>query len=194
MSTDTTTEATSNDKQARTGNSWVKQAIVYMLAFWIGVVAVLLLLRYPAIVGMVIVGDDDRALMAIKSADLDEDTLSVSFERSKPDQPIGLFIVSGHPPRNSNTSDEELENLLGDDTLTFNGKEYEIEFEALLPGCFPGRNPESVMEIEWVDGENGNIQIAPISQYVQNMVRSNRAFLVVAREPGDFRVAFITHE
>ena len=123
--------------------------------------------------------------MAISAASLHMATLEVSFIRSVPDQPSGAFVLAGHKPSH-NQSDPEMTNSVNEDTVTFDGLEYEILFESTDAENFPDRSGLVPFNIEWTNRESGHLSLGPVNQRAINHITSYRAFLLLTKDDGEF--------
>jgi len=173
---------------------WLKQLIVYGIVFLAGAAIMFFLGRHLWNFYNLYSGSQDRSLMAIDSANLDGETLHISFIRSEPDKPSGAFVLSGHKPGHSNISDPNLPNSVNGDTVTFDGMNYEILFEATDPESFPDRSGLIPFDIKWINRERGTLSVGPVNQRAINHITSYRAFLLLTKDDGEFYTANITVE
>lgn len=182
--------------EARPGGStrWIRALVVYGIVFLAGAAVMFYFGRHLWNFYQLQSGSQDRSLMAISAAHLDGETLTVRFIRSAPDKPSGAFILRGHKPGHSNMSDPEKLNTINGETVTFDGTEYEILFEATDRGAFPDRSALIPFEIEWIDREAGRLTLGPVNQRAINHITSFRAFLLLTKDDGEFYTANITFE
>jgi len=161
------------------------------LVFWVVVIVGFVVFRYPYILSKLVGGGEDRPLLAISSAEMNNNILNIEFIRSMPDQPAGVFVVGGHLPSNANSSNPQLENTLGTTEVTYNGEKYEILYEESDPAKLNGRG--SGLTISWQDNETGRISIDLTGSYAAEEISGGRAFLLIARSSSDFRATGILH-
>lgn len=183
------TDNSADSGSQRSAGAFGKRVVLGFLLFWIVVVIAIFVFRYPFIISQLAGGGEDRALLAIVSAEFTGGLLEIEFIRSVPDQPAAVFVVGGHLPRHSSSSNPELANNFNGNTLAFNGEQYEILFEAADPQRLPGR--EGGLEIDWQDKRRGLISLDLTGSFAAEEISANRAFLVLARTDSDFRTAAI---
>jgi len=190
------TKAESGNETAKQPGSmrWFKGLIIFVIVF-LGVAGTMFYLgRHAWNFYQLYQGNQDRSLMAIDSANLHGDTLDVTFIRSEPDKPDGAFVLAGHKPAYTTMSNPKLQNTVNDETVTFDGVEYEILFEATDREQFPERSAMFAFHIDWIDREKGHIALGPINQRAINHIVSNRAFLLLTKDDGEFYTSSITSE
>lgn len=173
---------------------WVRQLVVIVIVFLLGAGTMVYLGRHAWNFYLLSQGNQDRSLMAIESANLHSDMLTVTFIRSEPDKPDGAFVLAGHKPAHSNVSDPNKVNTVNEDTVTFDGEEFEILFEATDPEKFPDRSRMYPFKLDWLGREKGSLTLGPINQRAINSITSYRAFLLLTKADGEFYTSDITIE